>query len=457
MSEGSSKLTPLEMEKRNQLKSYKPLVYDKVVKFDEKLKNNESIAIIQLQYNYICNFKKRYTKRACAVCDSTTSKFLFRQTFSEMSSGSLLQGYDVVVCEDCGFGYADYIPPQADFDAHYRDMSKYEYQDQDGKETEYDLDRFQAITESIIPYLPDRNVRLLDIGCATGRLLALFKEKGFGVVMGLDPSPVCSQAAQRLYGVRVRVGTIYEIKEVMAHEQSFDCVILTGVLEHIRDIHQALLRIRGVMANGGLIFIEVPDATDFACWPDAPFQEFSTEHINFFSKISLDNLMYRCGFSRVSSRQTPRDQSFSTVIPVVSAIYRKQKDIQPPSCIQDIETASGLADYINKSQEIENGIRRAIEKLVQSAQPIVVWGVGTHTLHLLTTSQLSQANICAFVDSNPLYHGKQLKGRPILAPSELEKQTEAILISSRVFQPAIEKQIREELRLSNDIIKLYTI
>jgi MoaA/NifB/PqqE/SkfB family radical SAM enzyme len=56
MSIASSKLTLLETEKRNQLKNSKPLVYDKVMKYDEKLNRGESIAIIQFQYDYACNF-----------------------------------------------------------------------------------------------------------------------------------------------------------------------------------------------------------------------------------------------------------------------------------------------------------------------------------------------------------------------------------------------------------------
>jgi 2-polyprenyl-3-methyl-5-hydroxy-6-metoxy-1,4-benzoquinol methylase len=400
-------------------------------------------------------FYERYSKRVCAVCDSTTSKLLFRQTFSEMASGSLLQGYDVVVCEKCGFGFADYIPLQIDFDAHYRDMSKYEYQDRGGKETEYDLDRFQAIADSIISFFPDHNVRLLDVGCATGRLLALLKENGYGNVIGLDPSPVCSQSAQALYGVRVIVGTLYEFNDVLQNEKPFDGVILSGVLEHLPDIQEALLRLRGLLADSGHIFIEVPDATDFTRWPDAPFQEFSTEHINFFSKISLENLMRRYGFVQVFCRQTTRDQTFSTVMPVVTAMFRKEESIRPIAVVRDCDTADGLRNYIRKSQEIEKGIQQIIDEIVRQARPIIIWGVGTHTLHLLTASQLAQANIHAFVDSNPRYQGIQLNGNPILAPGELCNRTEAILISSRVFQPVIEKQIREELRLNNEIIKLY--
>ena len=51
---------PLKKEeaynKRNRLKKEKPYVYEKVIKFEEKLKRGESIAIIQFQYNYTCNF-----------------------------------------------------------------------------------------------------------------------------------------------------------------------------------------------------------------------------------------------------------------------------------------------------------------------------------------------------------------------------------------------------------------
>ncbi|MGE5499280.1 MAG: radical SAM/SPASM domain-containing protein [Syntrophothermus sp.] len=44
-----------EPVKRNILQQEKPYVYDKIMKFDEKVRRGESIAIIQLQYNYACN------------------------------------------------------------------------------------------------------------------------------------------------------------------------------------------------------------------------------------------------------------------------------------------------------------------------------------------------------------------------------------------------------------------
>jgi len=55
-------LTSEESAKREELKSKKPAVYDKVMRYSDKLKRGESIAIIQFQYDYRCNF-------ACEHCD----------------------------------------------------------------------------------------------------------------------------------------------------------------------------------------------------------------------------------------------------------------------------------------------------------------------------------------------------------------------------------------------------
>ena len=49
-------LKPEENNRRNKLKNEKPAVYEKIIKFDEKMRQGQSIAIIQFQYDYRCNF-----------------------------------------------------------------------------------------------------------------------------------------------------------------------------------------------------------------------------------------------------------------------------------------------------------------------------------------------------------------------------------------------------------------
>lgn len=372
-----------------------------------------------------------------------------------MSSGSLLQGYDVVICRKCGFGFADHIPHQAEFDAYYRDMSKYEHQDRGGQESEYDLARFEAVASIIKPFLPNSQTRILEIGCATGRLLSLLKQSGYENVLGLDPSPICADSAHKLYGVRVLVNAL---SDIAIENQSIDFLILAGVLEHIRDLGAALVRLWNILSEGGRIYVAVPDASRYAQGEDAPFQDFSVEHINFFGPTSLTNLMHAHGFSQMFCQQRLQETSYRTTTPVIDAIYKKNMvKSSGVSIAPDVQTEPGLVAYINQSRQFDNHIRRIIDDIALNHQPIIVWGTGAHTLRLLATSRLAKANIRAFVDSNPRYQGKQLNGISIISPVDLRDRTEAIFISSKGFQSVIERQIRDELRLQNEIIKLYPI
>jgi SAM-dependent methyltransferase len=391
------------------------------------------------------------TRRACEVCGGHDGRLLFEQRFSGLSAGSLLDGYDVVVCRDCGFGFADGIPEQAAFDAYYRDMSKYEYAHRQGREPDWVIDRFRATAAVLRPLLPSPAARILDVGCATGGLLAALKEAGYPNVLGLDPSPACAEAARRLYGIRVLTKSLFELSSV---GERFDLVILTGVLEHVRDLAGALGQLKEVVAAGGAVYVEVPDATAFAGCPNAPFQEFSLEHVNFFSTTSLANLMRWHGFALTYSGKADRELSREAVEPAVLAGFRTAgPDTSAPE--RDTETEPALAEYVRRCREIEDHVTRLIDEIAGSARPLIVWGTGSHTLRLLASSRLGQANVRAFIDSNPRYHGKRLNGIPIVPPAELVRRPEPVLISSWVYQRDIERQIREQLAPDAELILLY--
>lgn len=63
MSQHNSSLTSAEEQKRNELMINKPRAYEKIMKYKEKVENGESIAILQFQYDYTCNFKCEH----CAI------------------------------------------------------------------------------------------------------------------------------------------------------------------------------------------------------------------------------------------------------------------------------------------------------------------------------------------------------------------------------------------------------
>jgi hypothetical protein len=229
------------------------------------------------------------------------------------------------------------------------------------------------------------------------------------------------------------------------------------VLEHLRDVGDAVRAVRRVLAPGGIAYVEVPDALTFADWPNAPYQDFSTEHINFFSPLSLRNLMMTHGFAPVFSEQNSREQSYRTIMSNVSAVFRREDGTAPRALVPDELTRQGLERYIAACQTVEDWLHETIARLADEQRPIIVWGVGTHTGRLMATSRLGTANIVAFVDSNTRYQERALHGRPIISPEALRSRPEAILISSRVFQREIEEQIREGLGLKNEILTLYAV
>ncbi len=173
-----------------------------------------------------------FPSRPCPVCLSREPRQLFRQSFSTFSEGGLLEGYDVVACSHCGAAYADRIPLQPAFDKYYAEMSKYEQGHRDGKISPVDAERFRQVVDLVSPHVgPHEDV--VDVGCATGGLLAEFKLRGYQRIQGFDPSPVCAEAARRLYGIEVRPMAIGGLDQVT---ERFDMVILTGVLEHLCDV-----------------------------------------------------------------------------------------------------------------------------------------------------------------------------------------------------------------------------
>jgi SAM-dependent methyltransferase len=394
-----------------------------------------------------------FAPRECEVCHGKRRRLLYRQRFVPMSEGSLLTGYNVVRCGHCGFCFADFLPGQDVFDRYYHDMSKYELPAAPAEPSRFDLDRFQSAVEKIQSFMPNRSARILEIGCATGLLLSRLKAAGYQNTAGLDPSPACCKAAGRLYGIPVQQGTL---STSVIEPGTVDLLIVVGVLEHIRDLETAFRQITRMLSPQGRVFVTVPDASHYAAGEDAPYQEFSLEHINYFGPGSLANLMSVLGFKCLFSEQALQPANQQTVTPVLHAAFQQlpSRTLATP-WVEDAETGSGLEAYTEKSARDNEAIQPILRGIAAGGEPVIIWGAGSHTLRLLAGSPLGDANVTAIVDSNPRYQGKRVNGVPILKPEAIRGMPGTILISSRVFQESIRHQIHEILGLQNEVLTLY--
>lgn len=387
------------------------------------------------------------TNRICPVCFGSEKALLFRQNFNKNADISLMEKYDVVVCGRCGFVFADNIPAPDIFDNYYAVMSKYEFNYKDGVAPKEHIEHFTKIVDFIIPHLKNKGAKILDIGCATGGLLSVFKSKGYSNLLGIDPSPSCVNAVKKLYDIEAAVNNISNFNS----DKKFDLIILSAVLEHLVDFKGSMQKIRSLLADGGLLFIEVPDAERFDLYVSAPFQQFSVEHINYFSQYSIKNLLSAFSFEMTGIKANENKSNLS-IDPDIFVLARK-KENGDVKIIRDAISEPKVKNYITECAKIDVKIKKIIQEKLSDKDKIIVWGVGTHTQRLIG-SGLDISKILYFVDSNVRYIGKKLNGIEIKSPDVIKEEI-PILISTHSYRAEITRQIREILKLNNEIINLY--
>jgi len=385
--------------------------------------------------------------RSCPCCLNSDVDLIHRHAMAPILGASLHAGYDVVACCRCGGVFASPLPPQTAFDHHYAEQSKYEETTRLGDPSPVDQQRFAAISMELAQAIQNTSLRLLDVGCAIGGLLWALKQRGFTNLSGLDPSPACAAYAQAMTGASLHVGSLLE----PLPGGPFDVVTAIGVLEHLRDLDVAILGLAAVLATGGLLYVEVPDLLGFPASTEAPFQEFSTEHVTFFTEHSLDALMGRFGFEKAFGGAVQRSHSGGSRMQVLALGYHKA--LAPPPLIErDLEGPEAAKEYVRVSLVRDRPLQSLLSALATGDESFAVWGAGTLSCRLMAAPAMAKAPIAAFVDSNPHLQGQSLGGRLIHPPAWLRGFPGPIFVASLGHGPAIESAIRADLALPNRVI-----
>lgn len=358
-------------------------------------------------------------------------------------------GYRVVACLRCGMVFAVDIPTQARLDDYYGRFSKYEGAEAGGGASEVDRLRFGIIADEIAVAVRHPASRLLDVGCATGEFPSALQKVGFLTACGLDPSPACAEIASQNYGVKVHVGTVFDSYP----EAPYDGISALGVLEHLRDVPRALRQMANALAPRGWVYVEVPDLEGFPSSREAPFQEFSSEHINFFTQSSLGILAARFGLERSWGGVAQRRHSGGSHMQVLAMGFRRTRQRSLP-WQPDTSGAAAVEAYLARSSERAAGEAQVISRFSAAPGPLHVWGAGTLAGRLLATTALRDLAVSGIIDANPHLHGRTMGGRPILPPERLRGSSGSILIASYGHADAIQHRIRSEFGHSQAIFRL---
>lgn len=155
--------------------------------------------------------------------------------------------------------------------------------------------------------------RVLDVGCASGGLLALLRPVA-GHLAGLELSPTAAQAAAQI-GDHVVCGAL-EDPQLPFERDSFDLVVLADVLEHLPDPAAGLARAAAWCRPGGAVLVSVPNVAHWQArltllrgrWPQHASGTFDASHLRWFTRDSLRSLLTGAGL---------RDVQLDVIVPAL--------------------------------------------------------------------------------------------------------------------------------------------
>jgi 2-polyprenyl-3-methyl-5-hydroxy-6-metoxy-1,4-benzoquinol methylase len=123
-------------------------------------------------------------------------------------------------------------------------------------EGEYDLSDNNIPQVWIIQRIP-AGVRVLDVGCAGGRVARHLREKGC-IVTGIERDPVLAEKARR-YCAEVIEGDVEDPEVLGRADGLFDYVVLSDILEHLVWPEHLLVALRGRLSQTGRVLAAIPN------------------------------------------------------------------------------------------------------------------------------------------------------------------------------------------------------
>jgi len=211
----------------------------------------------------------------------------------ERTFDSLVPGFCVLRCPDCGLGRTWPAVPPAELSRWYPD-SYY------GKENV----RFNRLFEALTRVFRRRRARLLhnrvprgpvlDVGCGRGILLDGLRALGYEA-HGMELNDTAAWHARHQFGLEVATGDFL----TSPHESDrYHAVVFWHTLEHFHNPVEALARARELLRPGGLLAVAVPnfDSLQARFFGRHWFHLDVPRHCFHFGLRSLESVLSRHAF-----------------------------------------------------------------------------------------------------------------------------------------------------------------
>lgn len=398
----------------------------------------------------------------CPLCKSSNTENILNLNCGRFDGSALYQNAVVNACANCGHVYNQLSSQDVEglmkyYNEEYAPLNMAapdSVADRPGSASPFSIRRYTQIFDLIKPFT-NAESHTLDIGCAMGGFLDYLFRYGFRNLSGIDLTEKYIEHASKQDRYTVKMG---HAESIPFSDNSFDCLIIDQVLEHLIEPIQAFKEARRVLREGGYFCVAVPDASRYEKRYFFDFYWFiMREHIQHFDIEHLNLLAGKQGFELVGlSRSENPMMSASMVLQNLNVIFKltdKATDHIENACFN---LPSIIKKYIAKDCKRLTDKRKVIEQIRQSQKPIHAWGIGREFLYLYEEAGLKHCNIDALIDTNPY---KQmhltLEGKPIRDPSVLKGacHESVLFITAFAHEDAIRTTLRD-MDYQGDIVSL---
>lgn len=234
-------------------------------------------------FSIVPSQRERREGTACVMCGETETRVVWDcGTFS------------FARCRRCGHHFQNPRPVFDDLKARYdAEYFQYEIENAEGF---LSLMRMGLVDVKFFDEEPTLRAAgaFLDVGCATGALLAEFRDRNWAV-QGIE---LCEPAAR--YGIEQRrvpihVGTL---DDAPFAPETFSAVHSSHVIEHVPDPRAFVRRIHELLQPGGVLVLVTPDRSGAqARLFQARWRSAIADHLNLFSAAHLRALLHSEGFA----------------------------------------------------------------------------------------------------------------------------------------------------------------
>lgn len=237
--------------------------------------------------------------------------------------------------------------------------------------------------------------RMLDVGCGNGATIRAFGQ----VAPGWTKAGTEFDAKYRAEVESIPDTEPLHVGPVEAVPGVFDVITMIHVLEHIVDPVAVLATLRGKLAPGGLLLIEVPHH------PANPFELLIADHRSHFTADALVRALTAAGYEIVSVAEDwiPKE---------LSVVARPARAAVP---------AARLGDVAAARQRIAGSLawlRSTSEQLRRLGADGPVGLFGTSIAGTWLAAEAGDA-VAFFVDEDPARVGRSYLGKPVHAPADV--------------------------------------